>query len=98
MTAYLVVDGEWHDSAKANEYVAKFGPVLEKYGGRFVGGGQPQLLEGNWEPRRVYIFDFPTMEALRRWYDSEEYAPLHRIRVEGARTNIIAVEGPPAGR
>ena len=96
MPSYLVVDIEWHDVEKRKEYTQRIKSVLEKYGGTevLVGGSEPQVLEGDWKPHRVVILEFPAMAALRDWYGSEEYAPLLRLREQGAKTNMIAVDRP----
>lgn len=96
MPAYTIADIEWHDEAKAAEYRKLLGPTLEKYGGRTLVANQAQSLEGDWNPRRVVIIEFPTMEALQSWYHSTEHAHAIRLRREGANTKMIAVERPPA--
>ncbi len=42
------------------------------------------MLEGDWEPQRLVILEFESMERLREWYDSPEYAPLKQLREEVA--------------
>jgi uncharacterized protein (DUF1330 family) len=96
MPAYLILEIDWHDPDLAAEYRKLLGPTLEKHGGRTLVANEPRVLEGDWNPRRVVVIEFPSMDALRAWYASNEYAPLIRIRKEGAKTNMIAVERPPA--
>lgn len=100
MTAYLVADVTWHDPEQQKAYGVDFVPIMEKYRGRSfrTGGSKPIVLEGEWAPRRVVIMEFPTMKLLQGWYHSKEYAPLIRIRKQGATTNIIAVEGSRIAR
>lgn len=53
------------------------------------------MIEGDWNPPRVVILEFPNAESLRAWYGSAEYAPVLKLRKEGAKTpKMIAVEGP----
>jgi uncharacterized protein (DUF1330 family) len=95
MSTYLILEVDWHDAEKAKEYREKFGPALEKYGGRTLCAGPAQVIEGNWNPPRVVVLEFPGMDALRAWYGSKEYAPVLKLRMEGATTSkMIAVEGP----
>jgi uncharacterized protein (DUF1330 family) len=96
MPTYVITEIEWKDQEKAKEYREKFGPALEKYGGRTLVAAPPQVLEGSWKPQRVVILEFPTTEAMRAWYGSPEYAPVMRLRMEGATTNMISVERPAA--
>jgi len=95
MPAYLIMEIDWHDADRATQYRNLLGPTLEKYGARTLVANEPHALEGDWKPRRVVIFEFPSMEAMRKWYASDEYAPVMRIRKEGSKTNMIAVEPPP---
>ena len=95
MATYLILEIDWHDPEKAKEYREKFGPPLEKYGGRTLCAGPPQVIEGDWNPPRVVVLEFPGTASFRAWYGSEEYAPVLKLRMEGATTNkMVAVEGP----
>lgn len=96
MPAYTIADVDWHDEAKAAEYRKLLGPTLEKYGGRTLVANQAHLLEGDWNPRRVVIIEFPSMDALKTWYHSPEHAPVIQLRKDGAKTKMIAVERPNA--
>jgi len=49
--------------------------------------------EGGWNPARVVVLEFPTLEQARRWYDSPEYAPALALRQKAATARIILVEG-----
>ena len=95
MATYAIFEVDWHDQAKAKEYREKFGPALEKYGGKTLCAGPPQVIEGNWNPARVVILEFPTTAAFRTWYASPEYAPVLKLRQEGAKPGpCVVVEGP----
>ncbi len=95
MAAYTILDVDWHDEAKAGEYRRLFGPALEKHGGKTLVANAPKVLEGDWNPKRVVLLEFPTMDMLLAWYHSPEHAALMRLRNEGAKSRMIAVEKPP---
>lgn len=95
MSTFLITEIDWHDQLKAKEYREKFGPALEKFGGRTLYAGPAEVIEGDWKPPRVVILEFPSIQALRTWYGSEDHAPVLRLRREGATTSkMVAVEGP----
>ncbi len=95
MATYAYFEVNWHDQNKAQEYRALFGPALERYGGKTLCAGPAQVLEGVRNPPRVVILEFPSMKALQDWYSSAEYAPVLKLRLDGATTETaIAVEGP----
>ncbi|TIX47323.1 MAG: DUF1330 domain-containing protein [Mesorhizobium sp.] len=56
-------------------------------------GGATKVLEGDWEPHRLVIVEFPDMASLMAWYGSPEYSRLKAIRERCAKTRIIALEG-----
>ena len=41
---------------------------------------QAEVLEGDWQPKRLVVIEFPDMEAALGWYRSEEYQELAKIR------------------
>ena len=95
MATYAFFEIDWHDQNKAREYRELFGPALERYGGRTLCAGPAQVIEGDRNPARVVILEFPSPQAFRDWYSSPEYAPVLKLRREGATTaTAIVVEGP----
>jgi uncharacterized protein (DUF1330 family) len=51
------------------------------------------VLEGDWNPNRVVIVEFPSLATIRDWYESDEYKEARAVR-EGAGTwRMVAVEG-----
>ncbi|RPH84723.1 MAG: DUF1330 domain-containing protein [Candidatus Rokuibacteriota bacterium] len=94
MSAYFIVDIDIHDAAGLEEYRKQVPATITKYGGRFiVRGGKVEQLEGEWQPKRLVLLEFPSVEQARRWYDSEEYRPLKAMRLKASSSNLILVEG-----
>ena len=97
MSAYLVADIEITDPQGYAEYGRGVVESIAAFGGRFiVRGGAIEVREGAWSPKRLVILEFPSMERLRAWYDSPEYAPLLALRKRSAVANLLLVEGAPA--
>lgn len=44
------------------------------------------VLEGEWSATWTVVIRFPDREAALRWYESEAYAPLKRLRLEELST------------
>ena len=94
MSAYVIVDIEIHDPAAYDEYRKLVGPTLVQYGGKFVvRGGKIEVLEGNWNPKRIVILEFESAARARAWYDSEEYRAPKQIRMKASKGNLVLVEG-----
>lgn len=97
MAAYLIADVDVTDMAVFDEYRREVPATEARFGGHYLArGGATRVLEGDWDPHRLVIIEFPDMAALDAWYDSPEYARLKEIRFRSARTRIIALEGVPA--
>lgn len=98
MPAYVINDMEVTDPAGLEDYKKLSPATVAQYGGSFlVRGGALAVLEGTWHPKRLVILQFPSVESARAWIDSPEYAAPRRMRQAAAHSNIIVVEGLPAG-
>ncbi len=94
MPAYILVESEVTDPERYEEYKTLAKPAVEKYGGRYlVRGGSTSVLEGEWQPHRIVVLEFPDGAAIRRFYASPEYAAARAKRAGAARMSMIAVEG-----
>jgi uncharacterized protein (DUF1330 family) len=94
MKAYTIADIEVTDPEHYPEYTSQVLATIEKYGGRFIArGGNCEVLEGEWQPHRVVLIEFPDMASLKEWYTSSEYAPLITLRQKYSAGSIIAVQG-----
>jgi len=94
MAAYMIVDLEITDLEGFREYQKRVGSTLESYGGKFlVRGGNYETLEGDWHPHRLVMLEFPSVEQAKRWYNSDEYAPVKDIRLKTANTQGILIQG-----
>jgi uncharacterized protein (DUF1330 family) len=94
VTAYVIVDMEVTDPVGILDYRKLAEASVAQYGGRFiVRGGATEILDGEWQPKRVVVLEFPSAPEARRWHSSPEYAAACRIRNRAANTNMILVEG-----
>jgi uncharacterized protein (DUF1330 family) len=94
MAAYLIADVNVTDAAAFEEYKREVPATEQRYGGKYLGrGGLTKVLEGDWEPHRLVIVEFPDMASLLAWYNSPEYARLKAIRLRSANTRILALDG-----
>jgi uncharacterized protein (DUF1330 family) len=71
--------------------------ILPKYGGRYLARSQNNaLLEGDGPlPCCMAILEFPSLDAVHRWFDSPENQSAAKVRQSGAKFRIIAIEGLP---
>jgi uncharacterized protein (DUF1330 family) len=94
MPAYLVANIEITDPAGFDAYRARVPEVIAQYGGRYVvRGNPPTQIEGGPFFKRLTIVEFSSMEALKAFYDSPEYAPLLAIRTACSKTDLVFMPG-----
>ncbi len=95
MPAYVIAAvTEARDQDALLEYRRRNTDVVAAHGGRFVvRGGAHETLEGDWDPVRLVVIEFPDAESARRWYHSDDYAPLRELRQAASDTDMVLVEG-----
>jgi len=95
MAAYSITDVEVLDADALARYREVAGPAVARYGGRFlVRGAEPVVAEDEWPSgQRVNVIEFPSMEQLKAWYDSPEYAPARAIARKALRRRLLFVDG-----
>ena len=94
MAAYVIVDVKIKDFEMYESYKRLTPATLAAYDGKFiVRGGQTEILEGSWQPGRVVVLEFPTMDRAREWWNSEIYSKAKVIRQKAADTQMILIEG-----
>lgn len=94
MPAFVIVDIDITDPAGYEEYRRLATPTVTACGGKYVArGGRTEVLEGSWQPNRIVILQFDSIEKAKGWLNSEEYREPRTIRHRTARTNMIVTEG-----
>jgi uncharacterized protein (DUF1330 family) len=94
MKGYLIANITITDPAKFEAYRQQVPPVIAAHGGRYlVRGGQVQAMEGDPGLKRLVILEFPSLAAAKTFYDSPEYAPLLKLRMEATESAVALVEG-----
>ncbi len=94
MPAYVFVNVEVTDPANYPAYIRVAPDSIHRYGGRYLArGGRAETLEGDLQPARVVVLEFPSLERARQWWASEEYRGPKAMRQAAARTQMIVVEG-----
>jgi uncharacterized protein (DUF1330 family) len=95
MTAYVITDAKVSDAEKYEGYKALTPAAITAAGGEFlVRGGDHVVLEGNWNPTRVVMLKFATIEAAKAFYDGELYRAARAKRAGATEFfNMIVVQG-----
>jgi uncharacterized protein (DUF1330 family) len=83
-----------HDPVRYEDYKRMVPATLVPFGGRFVvRGGHTEILEGAWQPSRLVLLEFPSVERARAWWNSAEYAEARALRQATSDGTLIILEG-----
>jgi uncharacterized protein (DUF1330 family) len=97
MAAYLMADvlPQDMDGYRESGYLEAAVRTATAHGGVYrVRGGELTVLEGDWNPDRMVIIEFPSMDALMTWYRTPEYQEWAAVRRRFVpNSKIVAVEG-----
>ena len=100
-TVYLITEIDVTDPDNyAKEFAPKAQAIIRKSGGRFVviggvagvGAKPVEAFEGT-PPKRITIQAWESMDALKSWYEGEEYQSALKIGRQHAKFRRYAVEG-----
>jgi uncharacterized protein (DUF1330 family) len=94
MPAYAIFDVEIRDMNQYQQFMKQVKPAIDAAGGRYLARGGPhKVYEGDWQPRRMVLFEFPSVEAFEAFYSSSTYQGLKAIRDACSSARLVAVEG-----
>lgn len=94
MSAYVIFDIDIFDLARYQEFMIQAKPAIESAGGKYLArGGKHKVLEGDWEPRRIVLFEFPSLAKAEEFYYSDLYQGLKSIRDECSSGRVVVVDG-----
>ena len=81
MAAYVITDLEVFDIEHYLAYQQAVKPLLEAAGARYLArGGEFRVYEGDYQPRRLVVLEFPSLEAVDEFYESAGYQSLEARR------------------
>lgn len=91
---YVIAQINVTDAEVYPNYVAMVQPIVEKFGGEFlVRGGRSESHEGAPPGDSNVLIRFPSFEAARDWYHSEDYTEAKALRMSVSTSVQTIVEG-----
>jgi len=85
----------------AKEYLPKAREIIKAHGGQLVasggaaGSGNPVIPVDGEPPKRVVIYKYPNIDAVRAWRSDPAYEQVRKIGEKHAKYRTFAVEGAP---
>jgi uncharacterized protein (DUF1330 family) len=93
-SAYIIANVRVTNPVQYEEYKKFATLAMQAHGAEVCArGGAVQVLEGDWQPDRLVILKFKSVDQARRFYDSADYAQARAAREGAAVARLVLVEG-----
>ena len=93
-SAYIIANVRVTDATQYEEYKKLSSLAMRAFGAEVcVRGGVVEVLEGDWQPDRVVVLKFPSVQQARAFNASAEYSRARQAREGAAVMRMILVEG-----
>jgi uncharacterized protein (DUF1330 family) len=95
MTAFVISGLAPLDPVRMKRYLDGANASVNLFGGKLLAAtGDVEPREGGWNPERISILEFPTLEKARGWYESAEYQEVLPLRLkESSSDRMVIVPG-----
>jgi len=94
MAAYAIIDVDIYDIELYLQYQQAVRPLIEAAGARYLArGGEIVVFEGDYQPRRLVLVEFPSLQAMEDFYESDAYRALEAKRRTCSNARIVGLEG-----
>lgn len=91
---YFVAHIDVNDPDEFQVYLGKSAQCFKEWGGRvIVDPLKHEVVEGDWNPERFVIIEFPSYENARNWYTSEQYTSARQHRLPATKSYSLLVDG-----
>ena len=92
---YLLLDTVIDDPETYETYKAQVVPLVEAFGGEYLIRGGEMTVEQDelWQPNRIVLLRFLSVDHAKAFLDSEAYAPVKAIRLRVSRASAMVIEG-----
>lgn len=95
MKYYCVAELDITDQSWVPAYVKNVTEMVERHGGRYLARtSNIEKLEGERKaPQILLLIEWPSRAAALAFYESDEYTPYRKSRLEGAGNELLLVAG-----
>ena len=91
---YVVGQIDITDVEAYKKYPGKAQETVERFGGKYlIRGGPLESVEGDAPLSRIVVLEFPSFDAAKTWYHSEDYQKVIGLRHVASHGQMFLVEG-----
>lgn len=93
MRAYLVLDLTIHNLGKFSEYIEKIPAFIARHSGHYLVQGEvPTVVEGDWQPARLVVIEFPSRDHANAFLGDPEAQALFSIRHNTTTSKLLLID------
>lgn len=94
MAVYVIAQISITEPDSYGRYQARFIDVFKRFKGRVLAADtSPDVIEGEWDPEKVILLEFPDKAAFEEWVYSPAYVEIAKDRRAGSSGVILLVKG-----
>jgi uncharacterized protein (DUF1330 family) len=94
MAGYVIGNIDVTNPEAFEEYRKLVPDTIAAYNGKYlVRGGAADVAEGSYNPVRIVVLEFESVDQAKKWYNSPEYIPLREMRMNASNGDLYFVEG-----
>lgn len=94
MSVYVIVQLTIKNRAAYRQYQKQFMAVFSKHAGRLLASDEnPECVEGDWNPCKIILMEFPNKDSFQQWAFSQDYVRISADRRAGAEATVLLAEG-----
>ncbi len=94
MSVYMIIEVQVKNMETYSKYIANVPEIISKYGGRYLTrGGKITQVTGSWNPEKIVLIEFETIEQLQKCFQSPGYLEISSLREQSTVSKAIIVEG-----
>jgi uncharacterized protein (DUF1330 family) len=92
--AYIIADVTVTNPDQMAKYREWSTKAMQEFSAEvLVRGGAIEVLEGPWQPTRLVVMKFPTMEQAKAMYHSDTYTHARSVREGAGIMRMVVVDG-----
>ena len=93
MGAFMIIQADITHPEQFIEYAKRAPALIAQFGGRYRSmRGECEQLEGPPDERKIVVSEWPSMDAARKFWHSDEYRELAEVRAGAADIDVFLVE------
>jgi uncharacterized protein (DUF1330 family) len=89
-----VLDLSVNDFGGFRKYIAEIPAFIAKHSGKYiVQGVHPTTIEGDWNPERMVIIEFPERQNAEAFLSDPEIQDLFKLRHDTTTSKLVLADG-----